>query len=83
LGIPVNNTDFSFLRQCAKPKLFVHGSNDEFGAIEKVKALVPTIPGENHLVVVEGADHFFAGKLSELEAAVRNWLTDSVLQLRH
>ncbi len=28
LGIPVNSTDFSFLRQCEKPKLFVHGSND-------------------------------------------------------
>lgn len=83
LGIPVNSTDFSFLRQCAKPKLFVHGSNDEFGAIERVRALVPAIPGENHLVVVEGVDHFFAGKLNELDAAVTNWLTDSVLQLRH
>jgi hypothetical protein len=83
LGIPVNNTDFSFLRECAKPKLFVHGSNDEFGAIEKVRALIPSIPGENHLVVVEGVDHFFAGKLRELDAAITNWLTDSVLQLRH
>jgi alpha/beta superfamily hydrolase len=83
LGIPVNNTDFSFLRECAKPKLFVHGSNDEFGAIEKVRALIPSIPGENHLVVVEGVDHFFASKLRELDAAITNWLTDSVLQLRH
>jgi uncharacterized protein len=83
LGIPVNSTDFSFLRQCAKPKLFVHGGNDEFGAVAKVKALVASIPGENHLVVVEGVDHFFAGKLNELDAAVTNWLTDSVLQLRH
>jgi uncharacterized protein len=83
LGIPVNSTDFSFLRQCVKPKLFVHGGNDEFGAVEKVKALVASIPGENHLVVVEGVDHFFAGKLNELDAAVTNWLTDSVLQLRH
>src|SRR6202795_58430 len=32
LGIPLNNTDFSFLASCAKPKLFVHGSNDEHGA---------------------------------------------------
>lgn len=82
LGIPVNSTDFSFLRQCAKPKLFVHGGNDEFGAIEKVKALLPSVSGENHLVVVEGADHFFAGKLDELDAAITNWLTDSVLPLR-
>jgi uncharacterized protein len=83
LGIPVNSTDFSFLRQCAKPKLFVHGSNDEHGAIEKVKTLVPTLPGENHLVVVEGVDHFFAGKLDQLGDAINAWLTGDVFRLRH
>jgi alpha/beta superfamily hydrolase len=83
LGIPVNSTDFSFLRQCDKPKLFVHGSDDEHGAIEKVKALVPTLPGSNQLVVVEGVDHFFAGKLDQLGSAINTWLTDEVFRLRH
>ena len=83
LGLPVNSTDFSFLRQCNKPKLFVHGSNDEHGAIAKVKALIPTLPGENQLVVVEGVDHFFAGKLHELNGAITKWLTASVFRLRH
>jgi uncharacterized protein len=83
LGIPVNSTDFSFLRQCHKPKLFVHGSNDEHGAIERVKALIPTLPGENQLVVVAGVDHFFAGKLDQLDRAINAWLTDEVLRLRH
>lgn len=82
LGVPVNSTDFSFLRECDKPKLFVHGSNDEHGAIAKVKALVASLPGENRLVVVEGVDHFFAGKLNELDAAITNWFTKSVLPLR-
>src|SRR5207302_116078 len=83
LGIPVNNTDFSFLRQCKKPKLFVHGSNDEHGAIETVKALISTLPGDNHLVVVEGVDHFFAGKLDQMGRAINTWLTDEVFRLRH
>ncbi len=83
LGIPVNSTDFSFLRHCNKPKLFVHGSNDEHGAIERVKALIPTLPGENQLVVVEGVDHFFAGKLDQLGGAINGWLTGDVLRLRH
>jgi alpha/beta superfamily hydrolase len=83
LGIPVNSTDFSFLRQCNKPKLFVHGSSDEHGAIEKVKALIPTLPRENHLVVVEGADHFFTGKLDQLNRAINAWFTDEVFRLRH
>jgi len=81
LGIPVNSTDFSFLRQCDKPKLFVHGSNDEFGAIDKVRALVPTFAGNNHLVVVEGVDHFFAGKLDQLGSAINTWLTGEVSAL--
>jgi len=83
LGIPVNSTDFSFLHECNKPKLFVHGSNDEFGAIEKVKALIPTLPGDNRLVVVEGVDHFFAGKLDQLARAINAWFTDEVFRLRH
>jgi len=82
LGIPVNSTDFSFLRQCDKPKLFVHGGNDEHGAIEKVKALVPTLPGNNYLAVVEGVDHFFAGKLDQLGNAINTWLRDELFHLR-
>jgi uncharacterized protein len=76
LGIPVNNTDFSFLASCAKPKLFVHGSNDEHGASDKVKALVPSFAGENRLVVVEDVDHFFTGKLHELDRAITDWITE-------
>jgi uncharacterized protein len=83
MGLPVNSTDFSFLRQCSKPKLFVHGSQDEFGSTEKVKALVASLPGENHLVFVEDVDHFFAGKLDQLDAAITNWLSDHVVRLRH
>jgi len=82
LGIPVDSTDFSFLRQSNKPKLFVHGSNDEHGAVEKVKALVPTLPGENRLVVVEGVDHFFAGKLDQVDRAINAWFTGDVFRLR-
>jgi uncharacterized protein len=76
LGTPVNSTDFSYLRNCEKPKLFVHGSNDQFGDIGKVQALVESLPGENRLVVVEGAEHFFTGKLDHLDAAIRDWLQE-------
>jgi alpha/beta superfamily hydrolase len=82
LGIPVNSSDFSFLRRCKKPKLFVHGSKDQYGAVEKVRGLVASLPGENHLVVVEGVDHFFAGKLEQLDTAIMNWLRQ-ILRLGH
>jgi alpha/beta superfamily hydrolase len=76
LGAPVNNTDFSFLRSCTKPKLFVHGSDDQFGAIPQVEALVASLPGEKRLVIVPGADHFFSGKLDQLDRAITAWFTE-------
>jgi alpha/beta superfamily hydrolase len=74
LGTPVNSTDFSFLQECGKPKLFVHGANDKFGDVKKVEALVKSLSGDKQLVVVPEADHFFAGKLNQLDRAIIEWL---------
>lgn len=74
LGIPINNCDFSYLEDCPKPKLFVHGANDEHGALEKVEKLIPTFGGENSLVVVPGVDHFFTGRLDQLDGAITGWM---------
>jgi uncharacterized protein len=76
LGIPVNSSDFTYLWNCVKPKLFVHGANDEHGARPKVEELVAALPGENRLVFVEDADHFFAGHLAQLDRAITEWLTE-------
>jgi hypothetical protein len=75
MGTPVNSSDFSYLHKCEKPKLFVHGANDEHGAIGRMESLVESLPGENRLVVVAEADHFFAGKLDQVDAAIRTWVT--------
>jgi len=82
LGLPVNNSDVSFLFECPKPKLFVHGSYDEHGDVRKVEELVPSLPGKNRLVIVEGVDHFFAGKLSEVDQAITTWLIEQVPVLK-
>jgi alpha/beta superfamily hydrolase len=71
----VNSSDFSYLRNCDKPKLFVHGAIDEHGDVGKLQQLVESLPGENRLVVIAGAEHFFAGKLDQVDAAIRAWIT--------
>jgi hypothetical protein len=81
LGLPVNNTGMDFLRNCAKPKLFLQGGQDEFGSRANIESLVATLPEPKRLVVVEGADHFFTGKLNEVDAALRAWLLERFLQL--
>jgi alpha/beta superfamily hydrolase len=70
----VNNTDFTYLWNCKKPKLFVHGADDEHGARSKVAELVAALPGENELVIVDDADHFFSGHLQQLDQAITNWV---------
>ena len=74
LGAPVNSSDFSYLQQCAKPKLLVHGSKDQFGDAEKLKSLVASLPGESKVVVVDAADHFFQGKLDQVDSAITSWM---------
>lgn len=76
LGLPANDSDLSYLRQCAKPKLFLQGGNDAFGNKEKVEAVVAATPGPKHLLFIEGADHFFASKLGPVDAALRAWVRE-------
>ena len=83
LGIPVNNTDFTYLWNCAKPKLFVHGADDEHGARTKVAEIVAALPGEIELVIVDRADHFFSGHLHQLDQAIIDWVVRRHPELAH
>jgi hypothetical protein len=44
LGAPVNNSDMSYLVDCAKPRLFIQGEKDQFGAPAKLEELVASFP---------------------------------------
>jgi uncharacterized protein len=76
LGIPVNSSDFNYMESCAKPKLIVQGTNDEFGSWEKVESVVARMAGETRLYFVQGADHFFTGHLDELDRATSAWVSE-------
>jgi len=69
---------FEFLKDCRKPKLFVSGARDQFGPRAKLQSLVDSLPEPKKLVVIEGADHFFEGRLRELREAIENWIKESV-----
>ena len=74
LGLPVNDSDLTYLQSCAKPKLIVQGGNDQYGSGNNVEALFAKLPEPKRLVIVQGVDHFFAGKLNEMGAAIEEWL---------
>jgi alpha/beta superfamily hydrolase len=73
IGTPVDKYDFSFLSGYARPMLFVHGANDEFGRVEPLRELVAQIP-QATLVVIPDCGHFFEGHLDELKQAIAAWM---------
>jgi alpha/beta superfamily hydrolase len=72
------NYTFDFLRECTKPKLFVSGDRDQFGPRAQLEELVASIPEPKKLVIVEGADHFFEGRLRELRETIEAWVRQAV-----
>jgi len=77
IGAPVDKYDFSFLEECRKPILFVHGDRDEFGEVRKLSELVSRLAknAPTELRIVKGAGHFFDDQLNELKAAITDWMT--------
>jgi uncharacterized protein len=73
-GFPVSKYEFQNLPLCDKPKLFVQGSLDEFGPVDQLQRLFANLPEPKELVVVDGADHFFEGHLTELAETVARFI---------
>jgi alpha/beta superfamily hydrolase len=76
LGLPVDRSDLTYLRSCAKPKLIIQGGNDEFGSRSSLQTLFAELPEPKQLVIIDGVDHFFAGKLPEVGTAIQAWLDE-------
>jgi alpha/beta superfamily hydrolase len=71
---------FDFLRDCDRPKLFVSGARDQFGPRAKLEALVASAAEPKKLIVIEGADHFFEGRLRELRETIEGWVRQEIAQ---
>lgn len=69
---------FDFLRDCIKPKLFVSGARDPFGPRAQLGALVASVAEPKKLVLIEGADHFFEGRLRELRETIEGWVKEAL-----
>jgi len=85
LGTPVSPIDersynYEFLRTCTKPELFVSGARDQFGPRAQLESLVASVPEPKKLVFVEGADHFFEGRLREVREIIEDWVREEILR---
>jgi alpha/beta superfamily hydrolase len=65
---------YSYLSNCSKPKLMVSGDHDQFAPVANLRELFSLAAEPKQLVLVEGADHFFEGKLPIMRDAIVEWL---------
>jgi len=83
LGLPVaaegRSYTYKYLPKCRQPKLFISGDRDQYGPAAQVEAVVATAPEPKQMIWVAGADHFFVGKLDQVQAAIVDWVTRNFL----
>ena len=67
---PENLYDFSFLAPCPSSGLIIHGDKDRVAPPQSVQKLVDKLKTQKGITIeqqiVEGANHFFEGKIDEL-----------------
>lgn len=78
LGLPViaegRSYTYSYLPKCTQPKLFLSGDRDQYGPAQAVESIVASAPDPKRLIWIKDADHFFVGKLDQVQAAIVDWL---------
>jgi alpha/beta superfamily hydrolase len=72
---PLAMLDFGALDRTGEHILLVAGTRDSYCPAESLEALAGRLSGAQ-LRTVEGADHFFFGKLFPLGEAIRGWARD-------
>lgn len=73
---PVNRYDFSPVVAAAKATFLIHGEFDELVPVKEVRRFYGRLSEPKELVVIDGADHLFDGKVAEVGEAVEDLLQD-------
>jgi uncharacterized protein len=88
LGVPFRaegrSYTYEFLTDCTQPKLFVSGTEDQFGPRDAVEPMLMKAADPKRIVWIEGAEHFFQGtpsspgpKLDQMQTAIRSWVQET------
>jgi alpha/beta superfamily hydrolase len=70
LGVPARLFGNDTLQGCHKPKLLIHGTNDEVAPYDLAVQWFEQVPAPKSMVAVEGADHFFQEQLDEVQTII-------------
>jgi alpha/beta superfamily hydrolase len=73
IGLPTGYSGLDFLTECRKPKLLIYGTEDEYAPLDAVEAVYAKTANPKELVLIEGANHFFEGKLDKLSNVIADF----------
>jgi len=71
---PVAFLDFSFLSFNPKIRLVVAGGKDNIAPADTITNVINTWNQKAHLEVIEGADHFYTGKIGSLKSTLSRFI---------
>jgi len=74
LGVPARMFADDTLQDSHKPKLIIQGTRDELAPYDQALQWFEQLPAPKTMVAIEGADHFFQGRLDEVQAAITNFV---------
>ena len=69
-------SDLSAAQRSPKAKFFIHGERDEICPLKDLREFYAHASEPKELVVIDGADHVFDGKVSEVADAIEELLGD-------
>ena len=71
---PANSIDFSFLTNSPKLQMVIVGTEDDIAGPKKIETMMPTWNPKATLKIIQGADHFYAGKTYEIKSILHEFL---------
>jgi uncharacterized protein len=72
---PLGMLDWTTVPTAATPLLIVAGARDQYCPLPDLERFAARLPGARH-VVIEGADHFYLGKLYPMGLEIERWLRE-------
>ncbi len=76
VAAPISHYDFDKVARSTKAKFFIHGERDELCGLKSVREFYARAAEPKELVVIDGADHLFDGKVTEVADAIEDLLGD-------
>ncbi len=76
IAMPVSRYEFTLLQTSSKPKFFIHGERDEICSLKEVREFYARAAEPKELVIIDGADHLFDGKVGDVADSVEELFED-------